>query len=66
MYNLLDTIYILFETFFVYVKMGELFEVEELDGTDCTLNLPHHSANMYINDVSHDITNGNIMARSIV
>jgi hypothetical protein len=35
MYTPLDTVYILFETFFVYVKMRELFEVAELGGTHC-------------------------------
>jgi hypothetical protein len=33
MYTPLDTVYILFETFFVYVKMRELFDVAELGGT---------------------------------
>jgi hypothetical protein len=31
----LDTVYILFETFIVRVKMRELFEVAELGGTLC-------------------------------
>jgi hypothetical protein len=35
-YTPLDTVYIWIETFFVYVKMGELFEVAELGGTLCT------------------------------
>jgi hypothetical protein len=33
MYTPFDTVYILFETFFVYVKMRELFEVAELGVT---------------------------------
>jgi hypothetical protein len=35
MHTPLDTMYILFETFFVYVKMRELFEVAEFGGTLC-------------------------------
>jgi hypothetical protein len=35
MYTPLDTVYILFETFFCCVKMRELFEVAELGGTLC-------------------------------
>jgi hypothetical protein len=35
MYTPLNTVYILFQTFFVYVKMRELFEVAEIGGTFC-------------------------------
>jgi hypothetical protein len=35
MYTPLYTVHILFETFFVYVKMRELLEVAELGGTLC-------------------------------
>jgi hypothetical protein len=38
MFSPFDIVYILFETFFVYVKMRELFEVAELDGTLCMLS----------------------------
>jgi hypothetical protein len=33
----LGTVYILFETLFVYVKMRDLFEVAELGGTLCII-----------------------------
>jgi hypothetical protein len=39
MYTPLDTVYILFETFFVYIKIREVFEVAELGGTVC-IKLP--------------------------
>jgi hypothetical protein len=39
MFSPLDTVYILFEAFFVYVKMRELFEVAELGGTFCIRKL---------------------------
>jgi hypothetical protein len=35
MYTPLDTAYILFETFFVCIKMRELFEVADLGGSAC-------------------------------
>jgi hypothetical protein len=35
----LDTVYILFETFFVCVKVRELFEVAELGWTRCILDM---------------------------
>jgi hypothetical protein len=35
MYTPLDITYILFDTFFVCVKMRKLFEVAELGGTLC-------------------------------
>jgi hypothetical protein len=48
MYTQLDTVYTLFETFFVYVKMKELFEVAELGGALCIIEMWAQSSTLVL------------------